>query len=118
MPDGLTLCKPKIERKPWSAERLEQLQTLFDAGLSCREIGRELGCTKNAVSGKISRLGLNRQPELPSFEERVGWDRVVATGCRWVEGDPRKDWHWCGAPQEAHKPYCADHMRSAWHKAS
>jgi GcrA cell cycle regulator len=47
----------------WSAERVEQLQSLWADGLSCSRIARELGgMTRNAVIGKAHRLGLPTRP--------------------------------------------------------
>lgn len=45
----------------WTTERLEALKMHFAAGLSCRQIAAELGVSRNAVSGKLSRLGLSRE---------------------------------------------------------
>ena len=47
----------------WTAERVEQLKAHFAAGLSCREIAVEIGVTRNAVIGKLSRLGLTREKQ-------------------------------------------------------
>ena len=44
----------------WTTERLEALKIHFDAGLSCRQIAAEIGVSRNAVIGKLSRLGLTR----------------------------------------------------------
>src|ERR1700744_2134306 len=44
----------------WTDERIEALQFHFAAGLSCREIANEIGVSRNAVIGKISRLNLTR----------------------------------------------------------
>jgi GcrA cell cycle regulator len=44
----------------WDAERVDQLKRCFEAGLTCSEIAREIGVTRNAVIGKLSRLGLTR----------------------------------------------------------
>ena len=44
----------------WSSERLEALQRCFEAGLSCSQIASEIGLTRNAVIGKLNRLGLSR----------------------------------------------------------
>jgi GcrA cell cycle regulator len=43
----------------WTTERVEQLQKYVTAGLTCSEIAAEIGVTRNAVIGKISRLGLS-----------------------------------------------------------
>jgi len=34
------------------------------AGLSCGQIAREIGVTRNAVIGKINRLGLSRPEDV------------------------------------------------------
>ncbi|WP_257165682.1 GcrA family cell cycle regulator [Bradyrhizobium sp. SRS-191] len=44
----------------WTEERLQALKQHFEAGLTCREIAAELGVSRNAVIGKISRLALTR----------------------------------------------------------
>ena len=44
----------------WTSERVALLKRHFDAGLSCGQIAREIGATRNAVIGKIHRLGLSR----------------------------------------------------------
>lgn len=44
----------------WTEERIQLLKQHFEAGLTCREIAAELGVSRNAVIGKISRLALIR----------------------------------------------------------
>jgi GcrA cell cycle regulator len=44
----------------WTTERLELLKGHFAAGLTCRQIAAEIGVSRNAVIGKLSRLGLTR----------------------------------------------------------
>jgi GcrA cell cycle regulator len=44
----------------WTSDRVERLKSCLDAGFSCAEIAREIGVTRNAVIGKISRLKLTR----------------------------------------------------------
>jgi GcrA cell cycle regulator len=43
----------------WTPERIEQLQSFVVAGLSCSQIAAQIGVTRNAVIGKIHRLGLS-----------------------------------------------------------
>src|SRR5206468_2403902 len=51
----------------WSDDRVEQLKKLWEAGLSASQIAAELGSvTRNAVIGKVHRLGLSRRPKSPS----------------------------------------------------
>jgi GcrA cell cycle regulator len=45
----------------WTEERIELLKSRFAAGLSCREIACDIGVSRNAVIGKLSRLNLTRE---------------------------------------------------------
>jgi GcrA cell cycle regulator len=45
----------------WTTERIELLKNRFEAGLSCRQIAADIGVTRNAVIGKLSRLNLTRE---------------------------------------------------------
>src|SRR5260370_10109389 len=45
----------------WTVERIELLKNRFEAGLSCREIANDIGVSRNAVIGKLSRLNLTRE---------------------------------------------------------
>ena len=51
-------------RATWSSERIELLKRCFHAGLSCSQIAREIGVTRNAVIGKMNRLGLSRPKDV------------------------------------------------------
>src|SRR6201984_957701 len=51
----------------WSYERVEQLKKLWESGLSASQIAAELGnVTRNAVIGKVHRLGLSGRAKSPS----------------------------------------------------
>ena len=43
----------------WDSVRLKKLKSLMGKGLSTSEIGKRLGMSKNAVVGKLNRLGWN-----------------------------------------------------------
>ena len=55
--------KRPARQSTWTDERLELLKSGFAAGLSCREIAADGGVSRNAVIGKLSRLGLTRENE-------------------------------------------------------
>jgi GcrA cell cycle regulator len=42
----------------WTPERVEQLKSCIVTGLTCSQIAAEIGVSRNAVIGKIHRLGL------------------------------------------------------------
>ncbi|MDR3467713.1 MAG: GcrA family cell cycle regulator [Xanthobacteraceae bacterium] len=51
----------------WTDDRVEQLKKLWEAGLSASQIAAELGnITRNAVIGKVHRLGLSGRAKSPS----------------------------------------------------
>src|SRR5437588_5494882 len=51
----------------WSDDRVEQLKKLWEGGLSASQIAAELGnVTRNAVIGKVHRLGLSGRAKAPS----------------------------------------------------
>src|SRR3954453_16508606 len=51
----------------WTDYRVEQLKKLWEAGLSASQIAAELGnVTRNAVIGKVHRLGLSGPAKAPS----------------------------------------------------
>lgn len=49
-----------MKNEPWASERVEKLKELAAKGWSCGMIANELGITRNAVIGKLSRMGIER----------------------------------------------------------
>jgi GcrA cell cycle regulator len=45
----------------WTPERVDLLKSRFEAGLSCRRIAADIGVSRNAVIGKLSRLNLKKR---------------------------------------------------------
>ena len=48
----------------WTSERIELLKRCLYAGLSCGQTAREIRVTRNAVIGKMNRLGLSRPKDV------------------------------------------------------
>jgi GcrA cell cycle regulator len=65
----------------WTEERLELLKRHFAAGLTCREIAGDIGVSRNAVIGKLSRLNLTRD-ENPKTPRPPRKDRDAPKGHR------------------------------------
>jgi len=51
----------RAKEPTWTDERLERLKNRFESGLTCREIADDIGVSRNAVIGKLSRLNLTRE---------------------------------------------------------
>lgn len=116
----------------WSEERVERLKELWSAGRTASQIAEELGdVTRNAVIGKVHRLGLKSRPS-PIRTERererrpaaapsapdVRPRRVSDRDCHWPIGNPREPgFRFCGAPAEPDRPYCAAHCAIAYRRS-
>lgn len=117
-----------VVNSTWTPEKIKQLKKLLGKGKSSFEIGKELGISKNAVIGKIHRLGLN-MPKAPEEKvvvvqkenkkvqklTHVGLLDLKFNSCRWPIGEPKdKDFHFCGAVCQTGKPYCPEHCKIAY----
>lgn len=93
---------------------------MSQAGVPASEIARRLGCTKNAVIGRLFRTIGSRNPKRPviAFEERLA-RYPEPKGCRYIAGDVRRDGiHWCDAPITVFgRSYCDEHHAICWQKA-
>ena len=56
-------------RGVWTTERVELLRSYASAGYTCLQISREIGVTRNAVIGKLNRLGLTTGPRVKRARE-------------------------------------------------
>jgi GcrA cell cycle regulator len=60
MPVLSPTSSPTASSPTWTNERIELLKQHFEAGLTCSEIAADIGVSRNAVIGKLSRLNLTR----------------------------------------------------------
>lgn len=44
--------------KTWTEERTEEVERLWKMGLTADEVAERMGLTRNAVCGKLNRMGL------------------------------------------------------------
>jgi len=125
----------------WTEERLEKLRQLWEKGLSISQIGEELDVSRNAIAGKVYRLGLPKRQspissksvskspvkiaptvELQDTEmdnmplklalRKISWSR---SKCSWPIGDPKStSFKFCGDDVVIGKPYCNDHCFEAY----
>jgi GcrA cell cycle regulator len=66
----------------WTSERIEQLKGCIGAGLTCSQIAAEIGVSRNAVIGKMNRLGWSRPKVVLAREpqpKRAGWRARIGT---------------------------------------
>jgi len=107
-----------MSAEEWTPDRIKILIAHWEEGLPTSEIGRRLGVTKNAVVGKVHRLGLkkrqspirlssntNSQPkkakivtkqQAPTVAPRakmptgevVKLEELTSSMCCWPEGEP------------------------------
>lgn len=113
----------------WTPERIETLTKLWNEGIATSEIGRRLDVTKNAVVGKVHRLGLPKRqspiqrkaPKKKKVEEPtvITLDQLRPGMCAWPIGDPgNPDFHFCGEKITEGKPYCETHCEMAYVRSS
>jgi GcrA cell cycle regulator len=88
----------------WTTERLERLKNGFEAGLTCREIAVDIGVSRNAVIGKLSRLNLTREP---SGDARQPPRKDAAKGSR-REPRPRQQYRLLQALYTGPQPATAE----------
>jgi hypothetical protein len=93
-------------------------------GASYSVIAGELGVTPSAIAGRMHRRrvepAMSKSDQLRaaeavrSVEQSLGYERVTQGGCRWVIGDPKAKWQWCGKPVvRGPNPYCAEHAATS-----
>ncbi len=107
----------------WTSVRIGVLIDYWKEGLPTSEIGRLLQVTKNAVVGKVHRLGLaKRRPPVhkkPKDAKILKMDALGAGMCSWPEGEPGTEaFHFCGQPAVDGKPYCGEHCAQAYVKST
>lgn len=105
----------------WTPKRVSALIALWNEGLSTSEIGNRLNVTKNAVVGKVHRLGLPKRgspiKQKPKPAEIIDLASLRPGMCSWPEGEPGTDeFHFCGEKTVDGKPYCQEHCQRAYVK--
>jgi GcrA cell cycle regulator len=94
----------RANQPTWTDERIEMLKRSFAAGLSCRQIAGEIGVSRNAVIGKLSRLNLARDD---GREARRSTRQDAAKG-RHPKTEPRRPYQMLKAMHGEPQPAAAD----------
>ena len=126
----------------WNEKRQIQLTKLWQEGLSITQIGKKMGTSRNAIAGKVHRMGLPKRKSLvnekddkttpkprskkkavvPLLERddlplklalrNITWSR---SRCSWPIGNPQStDFHFCSKDVVVGKPYCNEHCFAAY----
>lgn len=113
----------------WTEERISRLKKLWTDGKSASQIAVAFGdITRNAVIGKVHRLGLSSRPSpirkqtapaaprpVPMAQRQA---RVGEKQCHWPIGHPGETgFHFCGGLAEPDRPYCAEHCAMAYRRS-
>ncbi|MCX7178011.1 MAG: hypothetical protein NTX56_04310 [Proteobacteria bacterium] len=72
----------------WTSDTIATLKALWSEGHSTAEIGRRLGCSKNAACGKVHRIGLPARPSPINDTKTFDYDearRLRAIGHTYAE---------------------------------
>jgi GcrA cell cycle regulator len=98
----------------WTAERVELLKSGFEAGLSCRQIAADIGVSRNAVIGKLSRLNLTQEKD--NHPRRRARKRAART--RGANMTPRSRHEMLAALYAEPQPVVADEPIDDGHRCS
>lgn len=79
----------RANEQTWTDERIALLRSHFEAGLSCRQIAADIGVSRNAVIGKLSRLNLTRGRVVGERRDSQQASRKGAPTSRRQNGSPR-----------------------------
>lgn len=106
----------------WTDELDDRIEELRGRGLTCEEIGRMLGTTKNAIVGRLNRLRRERErreaPPSPRPTAPLGQPapllRLDPDGCRWPVSPHSATSHvFCNAHRMPDRVYCRRHWLKA-----
>ena len=135
-PDSDVATTPRLAQLTWGPALVAQVAPLLAKGLSYREIGDAIGCSRQAVVSGIARHAPELRRNTPQARRRVA--RVVdgpaarlwlaaalvarpPGGCAWPLGDTAdRRFAFCGCPVGARPPeerrgfYCDAHLAVAY----
>ena len=115
--------------EPWTQEQIDKATELWLEGKSASFISTKVGKTRNAVIGKLHRIGVKRtdsksktavsnkdqnatvlSEEKLKEEQKITLLALTEKTCRWPIGDPStKNFWFCGKPVQLGKRYCTEH---------
>lgn len=109
-----------IAGRKWSAEEVDEMRALADAGVTAGQIATRLGRSFAGVACKLSELGLTtKRPSLNKPKRATGYDRKsIDTHLRALEGNLRlRPTSYCralGLDIESFVQACQRHFEDRW----
>src|SRR5690606_34908809 len=69
-----------------------------------------------STTGAAPKLSPSRAKEaaLPAEAPRLRLEALGPHDCRWIDGDPKGDHSYCGAPVKPGTSWCPDHHARVW----
>lgn len=127
----------------WTPNKFQQLLDYNEEGLSASQIGRRLGCSRNAVIGKLMRKKVKLKGArevwvrdcVPHAPKTGGYTRAATevarvldeppslemapidigtNQCRWMSNDPQHGGTYCGHVTAIGESYCPHHRARAF----
>ncbi len=113
----------------WTQEKIDLLTKMWcKENFTATKIAEELGFTKNAVIGKVNRLGLKKattkkQKSPPKQETKYGKYKLAElkqNQCAWPEGGDEDDQEitFCGKEVLNKAVYCEEHNQMSFIKSN
>ena len=75
--------------KGWDSNMLKKLKALMGKGLSTAEMGKKLGMSKNAVVGKLNRLGWNSKAVEPDTKKSKTASKTAVKKATTKKAEPK-----------------------------
>ena len=106
----------------WTPQKTLELIGFWYSGRTTGEIGKKMGVSKNAVVGRVHRLGLpKRNSPIHRKKPKIEPPKLLTLAdigpgqCRFPEGDPGDvGFHFCGEPVIKGKSYCQTHAERCY----
>ncbi len=116
----------------WTKDYDNRIVKMLREGHSYKSIGDSMGVSKNAVAGRINRMGFGgertypprsaprrkvnkERPSVPLKADieplRVGIQQLKESSCRFIYGYPGTDTYYCGHETEHGQSYCPAHQK-------
>lgn len=101
-----------LKQRPWDV----QARGMLADGKSSKDVALALGVSKNTIIGwawrnNVALMAKSGYPYRNALSDPP-IDTYVASGCRWIDGEPTGDYRYCGKPcTDIGSAWCAEHRK-------